>query len=75
LLVKEVSMNRFDYTDGDYCIDLGGNMMMDSNGDLMQNMGGGMAMDMSSGEMHIVDNSYDDSDDFCYDYDDDDDDW
>ena len=34
-------MDRFDYTDGDFCMD----------------MGGGMAMGMESGEMHIVDNN------------------
>ena len=45
----------FDYSDGDYCYDMGGDMMMDSDGNLMQNMGGGMAMDMDSGELHIVD--------------------
>ena len=27
---------RFDYSDGDYCFDMGGNMMMDSDGNLMQ---------------------------------------
>ena len=58
---------RFDYSDGDYCFDLGANMMMDSEGNLMQNMGGGMAMDMESGELHIIDNSSmnkDDEDDW-----------
>ena len=47
----------FDYSDGDFCYDMGGGMMMDSDGNLMQNMGGSMAMDMDSGELHIVDNS------------------
>lgn len=50
-------MDRFDYTDGDFCMDMGGGMMMDTQGHMMQDMGGGMAMDMESGEMHIVDNS------------------
>ena len=35
---------RFDYSDGDYCFDMGGNMMMDSDGNLMQDIGGGVAM-------------------------------
>lgn len=47
----------FDYSDGDFCYDMGGGMMMDSDGNLMQNMGGRIAMDMDSGEVHIVDNS------------------
>ena len=50
-------MDRFDYTDGDFCMDMGGGMMMDTQGHMMQDMGGGMAMDMESGEMHIVDNN------------------
>ena len=53
----------FDYSDGDYCYDMGGNMMMDSDGNLMQNMGGGMAMDMDSGELHIISGWSDDEDD------------
>ena len=48
---------RFDYSDGDYCFDMGGNMMMDSDGNLMQDIGGGVAMDMESGEMHIVESN------------------
>ena len=50
-------MDRFDYTDEDFCMDMGGGMMMDTQGHMMQDMGGGMAMDMESGEMHIVDNN------------------
>ena len=42
----------FDYSDGDFCMDMGGGMMMDSDGNLMQDMGGGMALDMDSGELH-----------------------
>ena len=45
---------RFDYSDGDYCVDMGGGMMMDTDGNLMQDMGGGMAMDLDSGELHIM---------------------
>ena len=45
---------RFDYSDGDYCFDMGGGMMMDTEGNLMQDMGGGMAMDLDSGELHIM---------------------
>lgn len=44
----------FDYSDGDFCYDMGGGMMMDSDGNLMQDMGGGMALDMESGELHIM---------------------
>jgi hypothetical protein len=51
----------FDYSDGDFCMDMGGGMMMDSDGNLMQDMGGGMAMDMDSGELHIMDCSSSDS--------------
>ncbi len=38
--------SRFDYSDGDYCVDMGGGMMMDTDGNLMQDMGGGMAIDL-----------------------------
>ena len=51
----------FDYSDGDYCMDMGGGMMMDSEGNLMQDMGGGMALDMDSGELHIMDHSASDT--------------
>ena len=47
--------SRFDYSDGDYCFDMGGGMMMDTEGNLMQDMGGCMAMDLDSGEVHIMD--------------------
>ena len=50
-------MDRFDFTDGDFCMNMGGGMMMDTEGNMMQDMGSGMAMDMESGEMHIMDNS------------------
>lgn len=49
---------RFDYSDGDYCFDMGG-MMMDTEGNLMQDMGGGMAMELDSGELHIMDSDTD----------------
>ena len=29
----------FDYSDGDFCMDMGGGMMMDSDGNLMQERG------------------------------------
>ena len=45
----------FDYSDGDFCYDMGGGMMMDSDGNLMQDMGGGMALDMESGELMVLD--------------------
>lgn len=47
----------FDYSDGDFCMDMGGGMMMDSDGNLMLDMGGGMALDMDSGDLHIMDHS------------------
>lgn len=47
----------FDYTDGDYCYDMGGGMVMDSEGNLMQDMGIGMALDLNSGNLHIMDSS------------------
>lgn len=50
-------MDRFDFTDGDFCMNMGGGMMMDTEGHMMQDMGSGMAMDMESGEMHIMDSS------------------
>ena len=50
--------SRFDYSDGDYCFDMGGGMMMDTEGNLMQDMGGGMAMDLDSGELHIMSFEY-----------------
>lgn len=31
-------MDRFDYTDGDFCMDMGGGMMMDTQGHMMQAM-------------------------------------
>lgn len=68
-------MSRFDYTDGDFLYDIGGNMMMDTEGDLMQDLGCGMAMDMDSGEMHFVDNSFDDFDNSNYSYNNDENDW
>lgn len=46
--------SRFDYSDGDYCFDMGGGMMMDTEGNLMQDMGGGVAIDLDSGELHIM---------------------
>lgn len=48
----------FDYSDGDYCMDMGGGTLMDSEGNLMQDMGGGMALDMDSGELHIMDRMF-----------------
>ncbi|WP_337545217.1 hypothetical protein, partial [Waltera sp.] len=56
-IIRELMELRFDYSDGDYCFDMGGNMMMDSDGNLMQDIGGGVAMDMESGEMHIVESN------------------
>lgn len=60
---------RFDYSDGDYGIDMGNDIIMGYDGDLMQDIGGGTAIDFNSGDIHFVDNynSYDcfnDNDDF-----------
>lgn len=44
----------FDYSDGDFCYDMGAGMMMDSDGDLMMDMGGNLAMDMETGTLHIM---------------------
>ena len=33
-------MDRFDFTDGDFCMNMGGGMMMDTEGHMMQDMGG-----------------------------------
>ena len=64
---------RFDYTDGDYCTDMGSGMIMDNEGHIMQDLGSGMSMDMSSGEMHLVDHHYDyfDNSNNAFDYEDD----
>lgn len=45
----------FDYSEGDFCYNMGDGMMMDSDGNLMQNMGDNMAMDTELGELHIID--------------------
>ena len=39
--------SRFDYSDGDYCFDMGGGMMMDAEENLMQNMSGGIGREQS----------------------------
>lgn len=48
---------RFYYSDGDYCFDMRGGMMMDTEENLMQDMGGGMAMELDSGELYMMDSA------------------
>lgn len=55
--------NIFDYDDGDFIIQTGDNMGMDSDGNMMMRMGDNMAMDMDTGELHMVSGWHDDEDD------------
>jgi len=55
--------NIFDYDDGDFIMQTGENMGMDSDGNMMMRMGDNMAMDMDTGELHMVFGWYDDEDD------------
>lgn len=51
-------MNIFDFTDGDFLMDMGSGMAMDTEGHLMQSMGSGMAMDLETGDLHLTDSSF-----------------
>ena len=51
----------FDYSEGDFGIELSRDLLIDAKGNLMQRMGDSMAMDLDSGELHII--SSDTSDD------------
>ena len=51
----------FDYSDGDFGIELSRDLLIDAKGNLMQRMCDSMAMDLDSGEPHII--SSDTSDD------------
>ena len=44
----------FDYSDGDFGIELSRDLLIDAKGNLMQRMGDSMAMDLDSGELHII---------------------
>ena len=44
----------FDYSDGDFGIELSQDLLIDADGNLMQRMGDSMAMDLDSGELHII---------------------
>ena len=55
--------NIFDYDDGDFIMQTGDNMGMDSDGNMMMRMGDNMAMDMDTGELHMVSGWHDDEDD------------
>lgn len=61
-------MSIFDFNDGDYCMDMGGGMLMDTDGHLMQTMGSGMALDLETGDLHLTDdttsNSWNNEDDW-----------
>ena len=59
-------MSIFDFNDGDYCMDMGGGMLMDTDGNLMQSIGSSMALDLESGDLHIMggDSFSDDNDDW-----------
>ena len=50
-------MGIFDFTDGDYLMDMGSGMAMDTEGHLMQIMGPCMAMDLETGDLHLTDSS------------------
>ena len=51
-------MSIFDFTDGDFLMDMGSGMAMDTEGHLMQSMGSGMAMDLETGDLHLTDSSF-----------------
>ena len=55
--------NIFDYDDGDFIMQTGENMGMDSDGNMMMRMGDNMAMDMDTDEQHMVSGWHDDEDD------------
>lgn len=51
-------MSIFDFTDGDFLMDMGSGITMDTEGHLMQSMGSGMAMDLETGDLHLIDSSF-----------------
>ncbi len=50
-----------DLESGEFGFDMGGNMLMDSDGDLMMKVGDNMAIDMDNGDLHIISNFGNDS--------------
>ena len=53
----------WDFEDGDFIMDMGGDMGLDSDGNMMIKMGSNMAMDMETGDLHIVSGWDDEEDD------------
>ena len=53
----------WDFEDGDFIMDIGGNTGLDSDGNMMIKMGSNMAMDMETGDLHIVSGWDDEEDD------------
>ena len=56
--------NIIDYDDGDFILQTGENIGMDSDGNMMMRIGDHMAMDMDSGDIHMVSGWDDDTVDF-----------
>ncbi len=53
----------WDFEDGDFIMDIGGDTGLDSDGNMMIKMGSNMAMDMKTGDLHIVSGWDDEEDD------------
>ena len=53
----------WDFEDGDFIMDIGGDTGLDSDGNMMIKMGSNMAMDMETGDLHIVSGWDDEEDD------------
>ena len=52
----------WDFEDGDFIMDMGGDMGLDSDGNMMIKMGDYMTMDMETGDLHII-SGWDDEED------------
>ena len=52
----------WDFEDGDFIMDMGGDMGLDSDGNMMIKIGSDIAMDIETGDLHIV-SGWDDEDD------------
>lgn len=53
----------WDFEDGDFIMDMGNDMGLDSDGNMMIKMGSNMAMDIETGDLHIVSGWDDEEDD------------
>ena len=53
----------WDFEDGDFIMDIGGDTGLDSDGNMMIKMGSNMAMDIETGDLHIVSGWDDEEDD------------